>query len=79
MTVRLGFRQRLETMLRSGYCLERAILLCGSLSGGYAARDAVESASGGQIRITAISPMPGLPGAVACGLPSMSTGLGKLQ
>jgi exopolysaccharide biosynthesis polyprenyl glycosylphosphotransferase len=37
------------------------------MPGGYAARDAVESASGGQIRITAIAPIPGLPGALACG------------
>ena len=44
LAVRLMFRHRLETMLRSGYCLDRALLLCGSMASGYAARDAVEVA-----------------------------------
>jgi Undecaprenyl-phosphate glucose phosphotransferase len=67
LVVRLAFRQRLETMLRSGYCLDRALLLCGSMPSGYAARDAAERESRGQIRITAIAPIPGLPGSPALG------------
>jgi polysaccharide biosynthesis protein PslA len=67
LVVRLMFRHRLETMLRSGYCLDRALLLCGSMASGYAARDAVECESRGQIRITAIAPIPGLPDAPALG------------
>jgi polysaccharide biosynthesis protein PslA len=63
LLVRLAFRQRLETMLHSGYCLERALLLCGSMPTGHTARDAVERESGGQIRVTAIAPIPGLSGA----------------
>ncbi len=65
--VRLAFRQRLETMLRSGYCLDRALILCGSLPAGYRARDAVERESYGQIRGTVIAPIPGLAGAPALG------------
>ncbi len=63
LLVRLAFRHRLETMLRSGYCLDRALMLCGSLPSGHTARDAVERESRGQIRVTAIVPIPGLPGA----------------
>jgi Undecaprenyl-phosphate glucose phosphotransferase len=67
LVVRLLFRHRLETMLRSGYCLDRALLLCGSMPSGYSARDAVERESRGQIRVTAIAPIPGLAGAPALG------------
>jgi polysaccharide biosynthesis protein PslA len=67
LIVRLGFRQRLDSMLRGGYCLDRALLLCGNMPSGYAARDAVERESRGQIRITAIAPIPGLPGSPALG------------
>jgi Undecaprenyl-phosphate glucose phosphotransferase len=61
--VRLTFRHHLDTMLRSGFCLERALLLCGAMPGGHLARDAIERESRGQIRVTAITPIPGLPGA----------------
>jgi Undecaprenyl-phosphate glucose phosphotransferase len=67
LLVRLAFRHRLETMLRSGYCLDRALVLCGSLPAGYSARDAVERESHGQIRVTVIAPIPGLPNAPALG------------
>lgn len=67
MLVRLAFRQRLETMLHSGYCLDRALILCGSMPVGNRARDSVERESYGQIRVTVIAPIPGLPGAPALG------------
>jgi Undecaprenyl-phosphate glucose phosphotransferase len=67
LAVRLAFRQRLETMLRSGYCLDRALILCGSMPIGNRTRDSVERESRGQIRVTVIAPIPGLPGAPALG------------
>jgi Undecaprenyl-phosphate glucose phosphotransferase len=65
LAVRLAFRQHLDTMLRSGYCLDRALLLYGSIQAGYAARDGLERESRGQIRVTALAPIPGLPDAPA--------------
>jgi Undecaprenyl-phosphate glucose phosphotransferase len=67
MVVRLAFRQRLETMLRSGYCLDRALILCGAMPIGNRARDTIERESRGQIRVTVIAPIPGLQGAPALG------------
>ena len=67
MAVRLAFRHRLETLLCSGYCLDRALILCGSMPTGNRARDEVERESRGEIRVTVIAPIPGLPGAPALG------------
>jgi Undecaprenyl-phosphate glucose phosphotransferase len=62
LVVRLLFRQHLETLLRNGYCLDRALILCGSIRTGHLARDAVERESRGQIRVTAMEPIPGVSG-----------------
>src|SRR5262249_24279867 len=67
LLVRLVFRHRLETILRSGYCLARAVLLFGWMPNGYAARDTLEMESRGQIRVTAIAAIPGLPDAPSLG------------
>src|SRR5262249_38135575 len=65
LVTRLAFRQRLATMLRSGYWLDRALILCGSMPAGNRARDGVERESHGQIRVAVIAPIPGLPNAPA--------------
>jgi Undecaprenyl-phosphate glucose phosphotransferase len=63
LVVRLLFRQRLDAMLRNGYCVDRALILCGSMRTGHRARGAVETESHAHIRVTAIVPIPGLHGA----------------
>ena len=59
---RLLFRQRLEGALRDGGCLQRALVLCDTPDVGYRISDALERESFGEIRVTAITTIPGISG-----------------
>jgi Undecaprenyl-phosphate glucose phosphotransferase len=59
---RIIFRARLAAEMRRGRCVDRALMLCGSLRAGSWFAETIERESRGQIRIVAVSLMPGLAG-----------------
>jgi polysaccharide biosynthesis protein PslA len=50
----LLFRRRLQSLLRSGYCFERALVLSDTTRNGHHVREALETEARGEIRVVAV-------------------------